>query len=167
VGKTVLLVAVYDRSNHHHFRNSPFLVTAFLKKILPYCIRFSLFWTSRQNFFIEQDRQPCVQPLNQEYQVRDLRHPVTVWASRTARHTVPLSVAFYDSQGYGGGFMRASTDGDHDDQARRMVKHDCISCPLASGFPFAFSRLLTLNFYSMFSYRSCPYIIVAVTNPIC
>jgi hypothetical protein len=98
VGQTVSSIAVCDKSNNHHCQKSPFWVTAFLKKILPDCIRFSLLRISWQ-FFFKQSKIICLafNP-NQEDQVPVFMSPSDSVAQLYPEAQCLLSVAFYDSQ---------------------------------------------------------------------
>jgi hypothetical protein len=88
---------------HHHWRNNPFWGLSLPQKILASSgVHFFGFCNS--DFFTEQGCQPCVQPLTWRTKSLYLCPPVTGW-SLIHKALGSLSVAFYDSRGYGGGIL--------------------------------------------------------------
>jgi hypothetical protein len=88
---------------YHSWQNSFSAAIVFLRRFCQIASGFHFFGFCNKIFFSEQGRQPCAQPPNLEDQVPVFRSPSDRVAQLYPQSSGSLFVAFYDSQGYGGG----------------------------------------------------------------
>jgi hypothetical protein len=100
------IMPISSSSSSSSSAKQPFLSHILPYKILSDCIRFSLLWISQEVFSFYRARSSVLrQTPNLEQQVSVFMPPSDRVAQLYLQAPVSLFVAFYNSQGYGGGIL--------------------------------------------------------------